>query len=311
MDETNTEPSLSARSSLYKYVDIAGLRRILQGSIRFTQPSAFNDPFELLPEIVLPLGEAERRINVSFDILAQRRHPPIGEADNIPENHCSNDATSRDIVQQLNSLIGILCLSKTPESLSMWSHYADQYTGAVIEFDASHEFFSGQIEVEYRKIRPRRRFSDYLTGEPIPISELCVKSDQLAQEEEVRVVRTLSECENTGQPDPRGFPVYIRGIPIECIKSVILGERTNLNVQREIYSRLKETDVALSLAAVDGAGYSFRFERIKFNVPVSRVGPMMSPRTAHIFADNQSVRAEFARWMIERHPMSKIVNKPV
>jgi len=33
---------------IYKYVDIAGLRRLLQGSIRFTQPSAFNDPFELM-----------------------------------------------------------------------------------------------------------------------------------------------------------------------------------------------------------------------------------------------------------------------
>jgi len=35
------------------YVGIAGLRRILEGPIRFTQPSAFNDPFELLPENTL------------------------------------------------------------------------------------------------------------------------------------------------------------------------------------------------------------------------------------------------------------------
>jgi hypothetical protein len=25
----------------------------------------------------------------------------------------------------------------------MWSHYADQYAGAVVEFDSGHEFFAG------------------------------------------------------------------------------------------------------------------------------------------------------------------------
>jgi hypothetical protein len=297
--------------SLYKYVDVAGLRRILDGSIRFTQPSAFNDPFELLPEIVLAQNEPERPINVSFDILAQRRSPPVGVAEQIPENYCSSDATSRDIVRQLSELIGILSLSKTNESLQMWSHYADQYTGAVIEFDGSHEFFAGQIQVEYQSVRPKRRLSDYLTGDPIPVSELCVKSDQAAYEQEVRVIRTLADCETNAQHDRRGFEIYTRRIPVDCIKGVFLGERTDVCVQREIYARLKETNIGLSLAAVDGAGYAFRHERIKFNVPASRMGPMMSPRTAHIFSNEQNVRAEFARWMIDNHPLSKVVNKPI
>jgi hypothetical protein len=43
------------------------------GSVRFTQPSAFNDPFELLPEIIVPADAQERSIGVSFDILADRR----------------------------------------------------------------------------------------------------------------------------------------------------------------------------------------------------------------------------------------------
>jgi hypothetical protein len=81
--------------------------------------------------------------------------------------------------------------------------------------------------------------------------------------------------------------------------------------QIEIYECVKNTRIALSLAAVDQENYAFRNERVKFNVPVSEVGPMMSPRTAHIFSQSQSQRGEFARWMIEKHPMSKIVNKPV
>lgn len=60
-------------SALYKYVGIDGLRRILDGSIRFTQPSAFNDPFELLPEIIVPngTGAANQRV------LRHSGGPPI------------------------------------------------------------------------------------------------------------------------------------------------------------------------------------------------------------------------------------------
>ena len=61
---------------IYKYVDIAGLRRLLQGSIRFTQPSAFNDPFELLPEVVVPNNAVQKQLSFSFDVRAQRRPVP-------------------------------------------------------------------------------------------------------------------------------------------------------------------------------------------------------------------------------------------
>jgi hypothetical protein len=302
---------MTAMRSLYKYVNLEGLRRILAGSLRFTQPSAFNDPFELLPEIVMPVGETERRINVQFDIFGQRRYPPVGEVGAIPDDYSSSDPTSRDIVSQLNSLIGFSCLSTNSDSLLMWSHYADQYTGAVIAFDAAHEFFAHPIEIEYRAIRPKKHLSVYLTDEPIPLSELCVKSDQWAYECEVRIVRCLADCENIGKSDPRGFPIYTQPLPIEAIKSVMLGERMSIEAQREIYDRVKDTKVALALAAVDLAGYGFRREIIKYPVPISEMGPWMSPRTAHIFGDLGNQRGEFARALIQVHPLSKIVNKPV
>jgi hypothetical protein len=305
------EANDAAGSSLYKYVNIAGLRRILLGSIRFTQPSAFNDPFELLPEIVISVDEIEKPISIAFDIAAKRRQPPTGEVEIVPDNCRSSDPTSRDIVQQLNDVIGILALSRTDESLLMWSHYADQYAGAVIEFDGTHEFLSGQIDVEYRPLRPKKDLSFYQASDaPIPVAELCAKSDQWAYEQEVRVIRRLAECERNGE-DLRGFSVFTQNVPVEAIKSVILGERTPIPDQIEIFDLVKNTTIALSLAAIDHSGYAFRRERIKFNVPVSQVGPMMSPRTAHIFSDAVTQRGEFARWMVDNHPMSKIVNKPV
>jgi hypothetical protein len=268
------------------------------------------DPFELLPEVVVPIGEPERPINIAFDIMAKRRIPPVGEVNNVPDGSSASDPTSRDIVQHLNRVIGILCLSRTLDSLLMWSHYSDQYAGAVIEFDGSHEFFAGQIDVEYRSLRPKRDLTVYLSGEPVPVSELCVKSKQWGYENEVRIIRRLVDCQMFGA-DPRGFPIYVSNIPIAAIKSVVLGERTSVPAQREVYSLVKDSNVGLLMAAIDHSGYAFRYERIKYNVPASVVGPTMSPRTAHIFSDMQSPRGEFAKWMVEKHPMSKVVNKPI
>jgi hypothetical protein len=299
-----------APSSLYKYVSIDGLRQILKGSVRFTQPSAFNDPFELLPEIVIPDGEPEQQIGVKLDIFGKRRHPPVGEVDTIPTGYQSSDPTSRDIVQQLNGLIGIFCLSRTSDSLLMWSHYAQQYAGAVVEFDASHDFFAHQIEVEYRPLRPKKHLSMYLADEPIPVSELCVKSDQWEYEGEVRIVRCLTDCEESGR-DRRGFPVYRQTIPIEAIKSVIMGERMPVEVQREAFGHVHKTDIALSLAAIGHAGYAFRRETVKFGVPISKMSPVLTPRTAHIFCELDSQLGEFARALLQVHPLSKIVNKRI
>jgi hypothetical protein len=300
-----------APSPLYKFVNTEGLRRILGGSIRFTQPGAFNDPFELLPEIVMPIGETERRINVQFDILGKRRSPPVGEVDAIPDGHCSSDPTSRDIVNQLNSLIGFFCLSKNSDSLLMWSHYADQYAGAVVEFDASHEFFANPIEIEYRALRPKKALGMYLTGEPLPLAELCLKSIQWEYESEVRIVRCLDDCKPVGHDDPRGFPIFTQTIPPDAIRSVILGERMPHEAMREIYELLKDTKIAIDLAAVDMAGFGFRRERIKYPVPASQMGPWMTPRTANMFADLNTVRGEFARALLQVHPLSKVVNKRV
>jgi hypothetical protein len=306
----NTIATPEPPTLLYKYVSIAGLRRILQGPIRFTQPSAFNDPFELLPEIITPLDEQERHINLSFDIRAVRQLPPGEPTSPIPDGCGTSDAMSRDIVQQLNQKIGILSLSRERDSILMWSHYADQYAGAVVAFDASHEFLADQVEVEYRVTRPRRHVNSYLCGTPVPISELCAKSVHWSYEREVRVVRLLSECTKSEGADSRGYPIFVRPIPLEAIKSVILGERTPVGQQREIFGRIMETNITLSLAAVDHSGFAFREERIKFGVPISKMSPMVSARTAHIFCELSGTLGDLSRWMIAHHPSSKVVNLP-
>jgi hypothetical protein len=303
-ETTNASPT----TPLYKYVPMDGLRRLLDGSVRFTQPSAFNDPFELLPEIVMPINEPRRDLPLQFDIGAPRRVPPVGDTDDIPDGYSSGDPTSRNIVHDLNKVIGIFCLSRVSDSLLMWSHYAGQYSGAVVEFDAAHAFFANPIEVEYRATRPRKGLDYYHTDAPIPLAELCVKSSQWAYEEEVRVARRLVDCEQVGEDD-RGFPVFVQKLPIEAIKTITLGERSSAPVMDEIYERIKDTSIGLALAAIDMAGFGFRREIIKYPVPHSKMGPWMSARTARMFLGTN--RDAWARAIIDAHPLSEIVNKAV
>jgi hypothetical protein len=181
----------------------------------------------------------------------------------------------------------------------------------VVEFDGGHEFFDSQIDVEYRPLRPLRDVSTYASpSEPIPVAELCTKSEQWKYEQEVRVIRSLADCEEQG-PGPRGFPVYTQQLPSECIKSVTLGERTPVAEQRAIYETVKDTRITLALAAIDHLGYAFRRELIKMSVPVSEMNPWITPRTAHIFSHLQTPLGDIARHLIANHPMSKTVNKPV
>jgi hypothetical protein len=57
--------------------------------------------------------------------------------------------------------------------------------------------------------------------EPIPIAELYAKSEQWKYEREVRVIRSLADCEDRG-PGPRGFTVYTQQLPQAGIKSARL-----------------------------------------------------------------------------------------
>ena len=290
--------------TLYKYVDCDVLGKILEGSIRFTQPGAFNDPFEMVPELLVPKELGDSKVNLRFSVTAPRRSPPVHELDPSLDSADCSDLSSRRILASLNQEIGVLSLSRNGSSLLMWSHYADRYKGAIVEFDSSHEFFRGKFDVQYRETRPRLHVRAYLDDDtPIPIAELCVKPKDWEYEAEVRVVRNLSDCNLVGGTDV--FPVYTQSLPMACIKSIVLGERMSVENQRRIYRRLGGSHVSLYLDAISNWGYGFRREPIYLpGMP----GPIVSPRTAHLFSHQDDQLGEAARWQIENNKWSAMTN---
>lgn len=292
--------------SFYKYVKFEDLMRILGGSIRFTQPGAFNDPFEMVPELHVPEKFGNRDIDIGFSLTAPRREPCIGELDvDFESDHCG-DWNSRRILASLNQSIGILCMSRNGSSLLMWSHYADSYSGAILEVDESHEFFVGHFAVDYREQRPKKDITSYIAYDnPVPIAELCVKPKEWEYEAEVRVVRELSDCKCVSTDHLGGYPVYVMEFPVDCIKSVILGERMCIHHQRKVWEAVKDTRISLYLDAVSNWGYCLRREPIW--IPGMK-SPLISPRTANIFADVEGTIGDLARWQLKNHPLGEMMN---
>lgn len=291
--------------SLYKYVSATTLEYILNGSIRFTQPGGFNDPFELALEVYNPTLNENEKVSIQFDVLSQDDLINKYRLDKDFQDENCSDVFSRELISNLNKEIGILCLSKNSDSHLMWAHYADEYSGAVIEFDESHEYFSGLTEVKYEKDRPIIHMNYFLENKTIPISNLCIKPDIWSYEKEFRIIRSLRDCKKN-KAKSKKFDIYTNEIPLDAIKTVTLGERCSLESARNTYHKLKNTHISLSIAALANWKYEFRYEPIKFNEPIKNMSPVISPRTAEIFAEDKSSLGELARYMLKKHPMSKI-----
>lgn len=292
--------------SIFKYVSFENLGHILNGSVRITQPKAFNDPFELLPEINLTNDINGFSLNLTS---LQREKEPARLSDNFESKNC-NDVASRDTLNGLNDLIGIFCVSENPNSLLMWSHYADEYKGAVVEFDESHEFFTGLFPVSYEENRPKLDWESMPDDNgQVRLSELCYKPKAWEYEAEKRIARFLNE--GSVVANVNGHDVVVMELPMECIKSVTMGERMSVENQRFIFGKLHKTNIALHLAAVSNWGYTFRPETIKIDRPISEFPPQMTPRTAHIFTELSGHLGEAARWLVKDHPMAEMVNKTV
>ena len=256
--------------SLYKYVSIERLKGILiDYKVRFTQPGEFNDPFELVPRLWNSIHREPqgRSVTVDFALSAPRR-PIHVDRSTIKDEWC-HDTYFRDLRKQLDQKIGFLSMSRGWTILPMWAHYADKFAGAVIEFDGSHEFFGWAFDVHYSHDRAVRDLELYWR-EPIPIAEMCDKSKEWEYEKEVRLPRCLADCELSAVQE--GVPIFVHDIPQDCMKQMILGERADNSVAKDIYDLIEQTDIPGCWAVIDSWKYDMRLVPFKLGGPSSAGG---------------------------------------
>lgn len=158
--------------------------------VRASGNRSLNDPFEARPSVAYFKSLADE---TNWDRFAASEEELADYIKGLPKN-----SPWRTLGLSQFDDYGIISLTKKPDNLLMWSHYANQHSGMIIEFDPNHEFFvsqytcqgmpkSGQLsDVSYK----RERLSEF-TGFDEPYFE---KSVDWAYEEEARLLVPFSKA---------------------------------------------------------------------------------------------------------------------
>jgi hypothetical protein len=235
---------------LYKYTTEAGLTRFLETRrLRFSPPTAFNDPFESRPAIATD-DELARELE------GWKGHEALGIA---AFDFDFPFGLRRHLADLIGTRVGILCLTEDPCHPLMWSHYADSHKGAVIGFDVAHPFFADTgppgpftqflTAVQYSMHRSTLT-AEFFRKHPVLGSDgtgwlellqsrhplFFTKSEHWQYEKEWRLVRQLASARETVKDGTRrrieartpGRPSkeQLIEIPAAAVASITLGTRS-------------------------------------------------------------------------------------
>lgn len=192
-------------SRRYKYLPFSegSLKVITEGTIKFSDPRNFNDPFDCSP--CHELNNIEEYIDSRPDLVQQAAQirgitleQILGEKREMAERLKEAILNGEYGGQATAAHAGICSLSRDPLNLLMWAHYSENHTGFVVEFDIPEEgfgpipepvkFFELLIayEVKYRTERPVVN----LTDDPDTKMEkqFLIKGKDWSYEQEERVI---------------------------------------------------------------------------------------------------------------------------
>jgi hypothetical protein len=223
---------------LYKYLPFneGSLKILTEGTIKFTKPSDFNDPFDCDPE-----HDAE-----NIDKYLETRPDIIEKVLKIRNAKCKDSSKERKAMktrlkiaienghfgQEASNDVGICSLTRNPLNLLMWAHYALNHTGFVVEFEIPLEsFYPAEEEikyfewlipqvVQYEKTKPVVYFDDDKNTKMS--KQFLVKGKDWEYEKEERVIDYIRKS---------GIHRYDRNT---ILKSVFAGMRMNSKDNNEL-----------------------------------------------------------------------------
>ncbi|WP_160012839.1 DUF2971 domain-containing protein [Pseudomonas sp. Irchel s3f7] len=190
----------------YKYLpNKEGLLKLLSDrTVKFTHPSDFNDPFDCFPSTPRTKLSSLKSTNPAlYDRLGLnllKGVEKIQELDRIRKRLESRSGGGNQLDYLLKDA-SVLSLSRIPNSILMWSHYADFHKGAVVEFkiptnawSAGKLYFNHEdliaLDVEYKAERPVFRNDGSKSNSHTILNTLFLtKAKEWEYEEESRVIK--------------------------------------------------------------------------------------------------------------------------
>lgn len=190
----------------YKYVpDNEGLQKLLtERTLKFTHPADFNDPFDCFPSTprtkLSPIKYTNPRMYERLGLNEMKGASKVQEVHRI-RKRLESRSRSGELLMDLLKDASVLSLSKIPDSILMWSHYADYHKGAVVEFKIPTNvwpkgrfYFDHQdliaLDVIYSSERPVFRHDGSKADASTILETLFLtKAEQWRYEQESRVIK--------------------------------------------------------------------------------------------------------------------------
>jgi hypothetical protein len=273
-------------SFLYKYLPPERSTYLSDSLLRFSPPSALNDPYECrpgiteeleklaykyleaelskLPEYISTLSRNERRVEKrSYEKNLKKK---LSALKNDPE--IINDYFYTQAINNLDKNLGILSLSKRWDSGLMWSHYTQAHQGFCVGFDDAHEYF--------RKESPKAEIGDFILEQVSYSNERSMvpnqrptkkesfnimfsKSSDWEYEKEVRAIDILKNANETIEMKPYNLSLF--NVPHEAVGEIIIGLRANENLCKSISKFGKKHSIPVYKAKVSKR--SFDIDRLR------------------------------------------------
>ena len=204
------------------------------GTLRATQPSALNDPFECAVAKGFADRDEQDGLQRFSEVLTSINvHSPVTQDDVSRVRKQYGSLYLRELLaRQLSTRFGIVSFSTDPRHPLMWSHYTTDGSGFVIGYDAKTIGELSNSEYGLRSVLYKDEL-DRLYGygvvtepEENTYALLSLKSNHWSYENEWRLIVELSETIGTGNQDRHGQPINLVRVPNPAVVSVYYTERT-------------------------------------------------------------------------------------
>ncbi len=266
---------MSIPTRLYKFVAPDRVDILENGLIRFTQPSALNDPFEFRPLFDQMISENGLRETLSSareligDQLRQKyaaltsteraKLPPVEDV--IKGLRANPAVVDRLIAQQepllraaltaftpqakevltreIGKRLGILSLSEHLSHQLLWAHYADSHRGFVLEFDTSHPYFDRRRSNKDELYHLRRVMYAQRTSRGRTLMDITgedLLSTKRPEWSYETEWRMFIQLSDADRViNVEGDEIYLFAMPLSALTKVVVGARSS----EELVSRVK------------------------------------------------------------------------
>ena len=238
---------------LYKYVSakrvLTCLPDIGDGTLRATQPSALNDPFECtVTKTFVEQDKKGGNKRLASVLTSIHSISPVSESDIVNAAHKYGSLYMRELLsKQLSQRFGVISFASDPRHPLMWSHYTLDGSGFAVGYDAEQLRTLVGRQGRFRPVKYAAKPA-YIIGYGVLLDEetinvlLSYKSDNWSYEKEWRLIVELNETIGTGRKDQHGQPINLLRIPNSAVMSVHYTERTPGEAVREVRKRLESTN---------------------------------------------------------------------